>query len=175
MSGRATHISVLPEQAACGTALTAQEIAQRESSDFAMTYRVPRAAVALGVLDYDARSRRFSGTPLLRLLHRDAPVSLKHYAQASPGPVFWAPALDAADRRTRAQPRNRDVGLPASVPINAVTRSCGVAQYQSRREDKGRAFPPRDQFDEHSGHFLPQGLNRLVNRSQSRIGSFGYP
>src|SRR2546429_5283091 len=56
-------------------ALTAQQIAGRESSDPAMTYRVLRAGVALGVLEYDAATQAFSSTPMLQVLHEDSPVS----------------------------------------------------------------------------------------------------
>jgi trans-aconitate methyltransferase len=77
--------------------LTATAIAQRESSDPAMTYRVLRAGVALGLLAYDEASGTFAGTHLLPLLHQDSPTSLKHYAQAAIGPAFWPPALLLTD------------------------------------------------------------------------------
>jgi SAM-dependent methyltransferase len=35
----------------------------------------------------------FRSTAKLQVLHEDAPVSLKHYAQASSGPAFWLPAV----------------------------------------------------------------------------------
>jgi hypothetical protein len=72
---------------------TAGEIARRESSDPAMTYRVLRAGVALGLLTYDPATQEFAGTPLLAVLHRESPVSLKHYARAAIGPAFWKTAL----------------------------------------------------------------------------------
>ncbi|MFI7121998.1 methyltransferase [Amycolatopsis sp. NPDC049868] len=73
--------------------LSAQDIALRESADPAMTYRLLRAGVALGLLTYDADQGTFSPTPMLAVLHKDSPVSLKHYAQAAIGPTFWLPAV----------------------------------------------------------------------------------
>jgi hypothetical protein len=40
-------------------------VAQRESSNPVMTYRLLRAGVALGFRDYDAETGQFSGTALL--------------------------------------------------------------------------------------------------------------
>jgi hypothetical protein len=76
-----------------GTALTAREIAARESSDPALTYRLLRAGVALGFLEYRADTEQFIGTSLLDVLRKDAPLSLKFYAQAVPGPALWLPNL----------------------------------------------------------------------------------
>jgi hypothetical protein len=73
--------------------LTAGQVAQRESSDPAMTYRLLRAGVALGLLTYDPANGTFAGTGLLPALHKDSPATLKHYAQAAIGPAFWQPAL----------------------------------------------------------------------------------
>jgi hypothetical protein len=73
--------------------LSAEEIAARESSDPSMTYRVLRAGAALGLLEYDADGRVFSGTDMLRLLHRDSPATLKNFAQVTGDPVFWGPAV----------------------------------------------------------------------------------
>ncbi len=74
-------------------ALTADQIAARESSDPAMTYRLLRAGAALGFLAYQADTNQFVGTSLLDVLHEDSPFSLKFYAQAAPGPAFWLPNL----------------------------------------------------------------------------------
>ncbi|MER7694638.1 methyltransferase [Streptomyces sp. NPDC097610] len=73
--------------------LSAQDIAERESSDPDMTYRVLRAGAALGLLTYDADRGTFSPTPMLGVLHGDSPTSLKSYAQAAIGPAFWLPAV----------------------------------------------------------------------------------
>jgi hypothetical protein len=72
-----------------GAALTAEEIAVRESSDPALTYRLLRAGAALGFLEYRADTGQFTGTSLLGVLREDSPLSLKHYAQAAAGPAFW--------------------------------------------------------------------------------------
>jgi hypothetical protein len=76
-----------------GTTLTADQIAARESSDPAMTYRLLRAGTALGFLEHQADTNKFVGTPLLDVLREDSPLSLKFYAQAAPGPAFWLPNL----------------------------------------------------------------------------------
>lgn len=73
--------------------LTADQIAGRISSDPDMTYRLLRAATALGFLEYDAATGQFSGTSLLEILHAESPLSLKHYAQAAPERAFWLPGL----------------------------------------------------------------------------------
>ena len=72
-----------------GAALTAEEIAVRESSDPALTYRLLRAGAALGFLEYHAETGQFTGTSLLDVLREDSPLSLKYYAQAAAGPAFW--------------------------------------------------------------------------------------
>ena len=72
-----------------GAALTAEEIAVRESSDPALTYRLLRAGAALGFLEYHADTGQFTGTSLLGVLREDSPLSLKYYAQAAAGPAFW--------------------------------------------------------------------------------------
>ena len=72
-----------------GAALTAGQIAERESSDPALTYRLLRAGAALGFLEYHADTNQFTGTSLLDVLREDSPLSLKYYAQAAPGPAFW--------------------------------------------------------------------------------------
>ena len=80
-----------------GGSLTAEQIAERACSDPSMTYRVLRAGVALGLLEYDNVTKAFSGTSRLEILHADSPFTLKHYAQAAPGPAFWLPALRLPD------------------------------------------------------------------------------
>jgi hypothetical protein len=73
--------------------LTAREVAQRAGTDPSATYRLLRVGVALGMLEYDDRSERFHGTPLLGLLHGDSPVSLKYYAMACVSRALWHSAL----------------------------------------------------------------------------------
>src|ERR1700754_389004 len=65
----------LPEHLA-GEALTADEIAQREGSAPATTYRLMRACVVIGLLTADDQGR-FHGTALLDTLRRDRPGSLR--------------------------------------------------------------------------------------------------
>jgi len=81
--------------------LSAGQIAERESSDPDMTYRVLRAGVALGLLEYDADTSLFSGTRLLGVLHRDAPACLKHYALAGISDAFWLPLVRMPDAVSR--------------------------------------------------------------------------
>lgn len=76
-----------------GAALTAEQIAERESGDPAMTYRLLRAGVALGFLEYHADTGQFTGTSLLDVLRKDSPLSLKYYAQTAAGPAFWSSHL----------------------------------------------------------------------------------
>jgi hypothetical protein len=73
--------------------LSAGQIAERESSDLDMTYRVLRAGAALGLLEYDAATQMFSGTTALEVLQKDSPFCLKHYAQVANSDAFWLPGL----------------------------------------------------------------------------------
>jgi O-methyltransferase domain/Dimerisation domain len=73
--------------------LDAEEIARRESADPAMTRRLLRAGVALGLLTFDTERATFAGTPMLSVLHGDSPASLKHYALGAPSRSFWLPSL----------------------------------------------------------------------------------
>src|ERR1700753_2793890 len=74
-------------------AMTASQIAERACSEPDMTYRILRAGVALGFLEYDPKAATFTGTPRLEILHSDSVLTLKHYAQAAGGPAFWLPAM----------------------------------------------------------------------------------
>jgi hypothetical protein len=85
--------------------LTAEEIAKRESADSAATYRVLRVGVALGLLGQDPRTGAFRSTPALEVLHHDNESSLKHYASAAIGPVFWLPAVRLPDAVRDGQPQ----------------------------------------------------------------------
>jgi SAM-dependent methyltransferase len=73
--------------------LDAEEIARRESADPAMTRRLLRAGVALGLLKFDTERATFAGTPMLSVLHGDSSTSLKHYALGAPSRSFWLPSL----------------------------------------------------------------------------------
>jgi O-methyltransferase domain len=111
-----------------GTALTADQIAARESSDPALTYRLLRAGAALGFLEYQADADQFVGTPLLDVLREDSPFSLKFYAQAAPGPAFWLPNLlmpeTVRDGKTHV--------------VDALGSS--VFEYLAAHEDQARMF-----------------------------------
>jgi hypothetical protein len=85
----AEHLAAAP--------LTSAEIAERLSSDPGMTYRLMRAATALGLLAYEPGTGRFTGTPMLDVLHGDSPLSLKHYAQTVGSDVFWLPSMRLQD------------------------------------------------------------------------------
>jgi hypothetical protein len=111
-----------------GGSLTAGQIAQRASSDADMTYRVLRAGVALGLLEYDDATGAFSGTSRLDILHADSPFTLKHYAQAAPGPAYWLPALHLPDAVRRGS--------------NYVEEALGtnVWEFFDSHDDEGRMF-----------------------------------
>jgi SAM-dependent methyltransferase len=69
--------------------LTAKEIADRESSEPAMTLRLLRACASLGLLTYDAEEGRFSGAPLLDTLRAGSSNSLRDLALAQTAPGHW--------------------------------------------------------------------------------------
>jgi hypothetical protein len=111
-----------------GAALTADQIAARESSDPAMTYRLLRAAAALGFLAYQADTGVFAGTALLDVLRADSPLSLKFYAQTGPGPAFWLPNL--------LMPETVMSGKTGVVEALGST----VFEYFAKHEDQARMF-----------------------------------
>jgi hypothetical protein len=76
-----------------GHSLTAHQIAERACTDPDGTFRVLRAGVALGFLDYESSTKTFTGTEKLAILHVDCPFTLKHYAQTVTGRAFWLPAM----------------------------------------------------------------------------------
>ncbi|MDP9849823.1 hypothetical protein J2853_009034 [Streptosporangium lutulentum] len=70
--------------------LTAEEIAERESSDPRTTYRLLRACASLGLVAYEG-DRRFSGTPMSELLRSGVPNTLRELALVWAGPSHWRP------------------------------------------------------------------------------------
>lgn len=108
--------------------LTAEEIARREGADPAMTYRLLRAGVALGLLEFDADGGTFTGTSMLSMLHGDSPMSLKHYAMSGPSRVFWLPNL--------AMPETVRKG------VNQVTEALGaqVFEYFAEHPEEAATF-----------------------------------
>jgi O-methyltransferase domain len=111
-----------------GTALTARQIAARESSDPESTYRLLRAGAALGFLEYRADTEQFTGTSLLDVLRKDAPLSLKFYAQAAPGPAFWLPNLLMPEAVRRGR----------TCVVDALGGT--VFEYFAEHEDEARMF-----------------------------------
>ena len=108
--------------------LTAEQIAERESVDVAMAFRLLRNCAALGLVSFNARSNTFSATPMLRVLHKDAPESLKHYAQSVTGPAFWLPAM----RLTQAVRDGRNQAVEAL--------GTNVFEYFGEHPDDARIF-----------------------------------
>jgi hypothetical protein len=87
-------------------ARTAEEIAERESSDPVTTHRLMRACASLGLLSHDGE-RRFSMTPMGELLRSDTPGSLRESALSAGSPAFWLPwgRLPEAVRTGQSQVR----------------------------------------------------------------------
>jgi ubiquinone/menaquinone biosynthesis C-methylase UbiE len=111
-----------------GGALTAQQIAEHASSDPDMTYRVLRAGVSLGLLEYDSTAETFAGTSRIKILHKDSPFTLKHYAQAAGGPAFWHTSLRLPDSIRRGR--------------NYVDEALGgdLWEFYAQNEDEARMF-----------------------------------
>ena len=72
--------------------LTSHEIAEREDSAPATTFRLMRACAALGLVTADAEGR-FHGTALLNTLRQDAPRSLRALVMAVTNSSHWLPWL----------------------------------------------------------------------------------
>ncbi|MGV0624857.1 methyltransferase [Mycolicibacter minnesotensis] len=72
---------------------SADEIAERCSSDPAMTSRLLRAATALGFLTYDRATAKFTETAMLLVLRADSPFGLKNFVMSCGGPAFWRSAV----------------------------------------------------------------------------------
>ena len=109
-------------------ALSAQEIAERESVDPGMLYRLLRVGAAMGLLEYNSNDVTFSKTPMLYVLHEDAPESLKYYAQAAMGPAFWLPG--GRTPQAIAQGQNQ--------AVEALSTS--VFEYFADHPEEGRIF-----------------------------------
>jgi hypothetical protein len=108
--------------------LSAEQIAERASSDPDMVHRLLRAGVALGLLQYDHASRTFSSTARLEILHAKSPFTLKNYAQTATGPALWLPALRLPDTVRRGS--------------NYVEEALGanVWEYLAAHDDEARTF-----------------------------------
>jgi SAM-dependent methyltransferase len=66
---------------------SAEDVALAESADPESTFRLMRACASLGLLDYDGG--KFASTPLLKVLHKDSPMSAKNFALAQTAPGHW--------------------------------------------------------------------------------------
>ncbi|HET6479230.1 MAG TPA: methyltransferase [Actinoplanes sp.] len=66
---------------------TADEIAERELSDPAATFRLMRACASIGLLTRTGEA--FTSTSLLATLHGDEPMSLKSWALVNTEPGLW--------------------------------------------------------------------------------------
>ncbi|MCD0482598.1 acetylserotonin O-methyltransferase [Streptacidiphilus sp. ASG 303] len=84
---RATAELSLVDHVTAG-ASTAEEIAAREGTDPATTYRLLRAGASIGLFG-DAGDRRFRVTPLGGLLRKGAPGSLREMAIVQGSPLHW--------------------------------------------------------------------------------------
>jgi SAM-dependent methyltransferase len=83
--------------------LTAKQLAAQASSDPDMTYRLLRAGVGLGLLEYDNTTEAFAPTARLGILHPDSAFTLKHFAQAATGSAFWQTAQRLTDSVRRGR------------------------------------------------------------------------
>lgn len=66
---------------------TAAQIAEAEGSDPATTARFLRACASMGLVSYGEKG--FSGTEVLAVLHRDAPLSLRDLAASQSSACLW--------------------------------------------------------------------------------------
>lgn len=70
--------------------LSADRLAELESTDVVATRRFLRACASIGLVSY-VDGERFATTPLLQTLHRDAPESLWGFARALTARGHWLP------------------------------------------------------------------------------------
>jgi SAM-dependent methyltransferase len=68
-------------------ARTADDIARLEGADPDGTFRLMRACVSIGLLEYSGKA--FVATPLLDVLREGAPESLKYFALSQTAPGLW--------------------------------------------------------------------------------------
>ncbi|MFF3564888.1 methyltransferase [Streptomyces sp. NPDC002574] len=86
---------------------TPEEIAEAESTDPDATRRLLRTCASLGLMTSDD-GVHYTGTSLLRTLHKDAPNSLHHFAVSQSAPGHWLPwgrfpeAVRTGDHQVRA-------------------------------------------------------------------------
>jgi hypothetical protein len=108
--------------------ITAEEVAERESSDPRTTYRLMRACASLGLLTY-VGERRFGGTGLSELLRTDAPVSLREMALTLGAHGHWQcwGLFPEAVRRGETQ-------MPAALGVP------DMFAYYARHPEEGELF-----------------------------------
>ncbi|ANN75718.1 methyltransferase [Bordetella flabilis] len=86
---RAAALYCLPEHLGQG-AISADDFARREKLDPGAAFRLLRACAALGLATYSPASG-FAATPLLNMLAKDNPASMRGLALALSAPGHWAP------------------------------------------------------------------------------------
>ena len=87
----------------------AAQLAEVLGSDPDATYRLLRAAAAMGFLEFDVATGVFSGTSLLDVLHGHCGLSLKHYAQLPGSEVFWLPSRLLPETVLRGQNYSKEI------------------------------------------------------------------
>lgn len=132
--------------------LTANEIAKREGAIADYTFRLMRAAVAVGLLDADNYGR-FHTTPLLNTLRKDAPRSLHGLVMAGTARSFWLSWQAMVEAiRTGANPAQCALG-------------CDVLTYLDHNPDQSREF--RDGMRAMTSAWAPYVAQLIDTRSVS--------
>jgi O-methyltransferase/methyltransferase family protein len=108
--------------------LRTDQLAERVSAEPAALHRLLRIGGAMGLLQYNDAEKTFATTPLLRVLHEDAPESLKNYAIAGMGPAFWSPAAYAPEAVTSGK----------NQAVEAL--GCSVFEYFEHHPEEAQVF-----------------------------------
>lgn len=117
--------------------LTAEEIAERESSDPGTTYRLLRACASLGLVEYQG-DRRFSGTAMSEMLRSGVPNTMRELALVWAGPSHWRPwerlpeAVRKGGNQVEAVLGTDYFSYLARHPEEAELFSAGVASMSER-------------------------------------------
>jgi hypothetical protein len=103
--------------------LTADEIAERETSAPATTFRLLRACAAFGLVTVDDAGR-FHGTALLDTLRTDAPRSLHAFAKGATNKASWLPWVNfGASVRSGHSHAHNALGMDFSTISSKTLRS----------------------------------------------------
>src|ERR1700754_725671 len=108
--------------------LRAEQLAERVSVEPELLNRLLRVGAAMRLLDYSSSDGTFATTSMLRVLHKDAPESLKNYAKAAIGPAFWLPAALTTDA----------VAVGKNQAVEAL--GCSVFEYFKQNPQDARTF-----------------------------------